>query len=78
MAIHRDIAKELLDYLTNRPNGEDTLEGITEWFTRMDKGAYAMDALNAALNVLVEKGEVEEIKARKDFFAYRVKKRQKV
>ena len=73
-----DIARELLEYLANRPNGEDTLEGISEWFARMDKDTYAKDALNAALNILVEKGELEKIKVRKDFFAYRVKKGQKV
>jgi hypothetical protein len=73
-----DIAKELLDYLANRPNREDTLDEITEWFVRMDKGAYAKDALNAALNILVEKGDLEEIKLQKDFFAYRVKKGQRV
>ncbi len=73
-----DMAQKIIDYLESRPDREDTLEGITNWWIRMDKGAYAVDALKATLNILVEKGELEEMKARKDFFTYRITKRQKV
>jgi Fe2+ or Zn2+ uptake regulation protein len=71
-------AQKIIDYLESRPDGEDTLEGIMNWWIRMDKGTHAVDQLKATLNILVEKGELEEMKARKDFFTYRITKRQNV
>jgi hypothetical protein len=73
-----DIIQKIIDYLEHRPDGEDTLEGITNWWIRMDKGVYAVDELKAALSILVEKGELDEMKARKDLVTYRITKRQKV
>ena len=73
-----EMTQQIINYLKNRPDGKDTLEGITNWWISMDKGAYAVDEIKAVLNILVEKGELEEIKARKDLFIYRITKRQQV
>jgi hypothetical protein len=70
-----DIARDILDYLAKRPDGQDTFEGISDWFVRMDKGAYTVDVLKTTLDLLVEQGEVEKMTTRKDFSQYRVKRR---
>jgi hypothetical protein len=33
-------AREVLDYLATRPDEEDTLEGITSWWMKSDKGKH--------------------------------------
>jgi hypothetical protein len=73
-----EMAQKIIDYLENRPDGEDTLEGITNWWIRMNKGTHAVDELKATLNILVEKDELEEMKVRKDLVTYQITKRQKV
>jgi len=78
MTKRTDITQKIIDYLESRPDREDTLEGLTNWWIRMDKGSYAVDELKATLNMMVENGELEELQARKDFFTYRITKRQKV
>jgi len=73
-----DMIQKIIDYLDSRPDGEDTLEGITKWWIRMDKGTYAVDELKATLNILLEKGELDERKVWNDLVTYRTTKRQKV
>lgn len=72
------IAKEILAYLLNRPEAEDSLEGMMNWWLRSGKGGHAIDEVRDALDLLIDKGEIEEVKSQQDIFIYKVKKRLKV
>jgi hypothetical protein len=78
MVRHGEIAEKILDYLATRPEEKDTLEGIMNWWMKSDKGKHAIDELEDALNVMLAKGELEEVRGKKDILAYKVKKRLKV
>jgi len=68
-------ARQVLDYLATRPEKEDTLEGITNWGMKSDKGKHAIDELEDTLNLMLAEGELEKIHVKKDIIAYKVKKR---
>ncbi|MEW6110080.1 MAG: hypothetical protein AB1632_13080 [Nitrospirota bacterium] len=78
MPKQEEIAQKILTYLASCPEGEDTIEGITNWWLKLNKGRHAQDEIKYALDLLLERGELEETRARKDIFIYRVKKGQKV
>ena len=78
MSNQTEIAQKILSYLKKHPNAEDTLEGIVNWWLRSDRGEQAIDEVKDALNLLIEKGDVEEIKGKKDIVIYKVRKRLKV
>jgi len=71
-------ARQVLDYLTTRPDEEDTLEGITNWWLKSDQGKHAIDELEDTLNMMLAKGELEKIHLKKDIVVYKVKKRLNV
>ena len=68
-------AREVLDYLATRPDEEDTLEGITNWWMKSDKGKHAIDELEDTLNLMLAEGELEKIHVKKDIVVYKLKKR---
>lgn len=68
-------ARQVLDYLATRPEEEDTLEGITNWWMKSDKGKHAIDELEDTLNLMLAEGELEKIHVKKDIVVYKVKKR---
>jgi hypothetical protein len=78
MARHEEITRKILDYLAARPEEEDTLEGIMNWWMKSNKGRHATDELEDALNSMLARGELEKKKVKKDMFVYRVKKKLKV
>ncbi len=68
-------AREVLDYLATRPEQEDTLEGLASWWMKSDKGKHAIDELEDILNLMLAKGELEKINAKKDVVVYKIRKR---
>lgn len=78
MITREEIAQKVLEYLSSRPAAEDTLDGIMNWWLRYDKGSHATDEVKDALNLLLQKDDLEEIKGQKDIFLYKVKRRLKV
>ena len=70
--------QKILTYLGNRPEKEDTLEGITNWWIKSDKGSHGVEEVLYALQLLIEQHEIEEVKVRKDVLLYRARKRQNV
>jgi len=70
--------QKILSYLGNRPEKEDTLEGITNWWIKSDKGSHGVEEVLYALQILVEQSEIEEVKVSKDFIVYRAGKRQNI
>ena len=69
-----EIVQKILTYLENRPDREDTLEGIAGWWIKTDKGSHGVEEVLYALNLLIEKGDIEEVKASRDVLVYRAKK----
>jgi hypothetical protein len=74
MVKHAEIAREIMDYLSARAEKRDTLEGIITWLQRSDKGGPVAHDVEMAVNALLEKGELEEIREKKEVIHYRVKK----
>jgi hypothetical protein len=68
-------SRRVLDYLATRPGEEDTLEGITNWWLRSDKGRRAVEELEETLNMMLLEDELEKIHVKEDVVVYRVKKR---
>jgi len=49
-------AGEILSYLANHPQANDTLEGIVEWWLLQQKIEYQTKVVSEALADLVERG----------------------
>lgn len=73
-----EAAGQILDYLATKPEKEDTLEGIANWWIKSDKGRRSVDELQGSLNLMVARGEIERVRIKRDIFVYRVKKRLNV
>lgn len=54
-----EIAREILAYLSDHPQANDTLEGIIEWWLLERKIRNQSAAVKEALEGLIEKGLVE-------------------
>ncbi|MBZ0157453.1 MAG: hypothetical protein K8I29_14745 [Alphaproteobacteria bacterium] len=68
-----DVSQEILTYLSLHPEGE-TGEEITDWWMRADKGHHATEEVRQALALLLEKGEIEEVRGKKRPVLYRIKR----
>lgn len=72
-----EIADEIVAYLSRQPDAKDTLEGIMGWWVRGDKGSHGMQEIRDALKLLIDTGEVVEIKDKEGKAAlYRAKKKR--
>jgi hypothetical protein len=71
------VVDEILGYLSRQPEGEATLENITNWWVRADKGSHSVKDVGDALKALVERGELEELKSKQPVAAYRLIKQKK-
>ena len=54
------IAEELLRYLSLNVAAKDTKEGIAKWWIARQRIAESLKAVDAALALLIERGEVLE------------------
>ncbi len=71
-------ARDVLAYLATKPDGEDTLEGITNWWMKSDKGKHAIEELEDILNLMLARGELKKSLVQKDVVVYSVKKKLNV
>jgi len=71
-------SRDVLDYLATKPDGEDTLEGITNWWMKSDKGKHAVEELEDLLSLMIARGELKKSLVKKDIVVYTVKKRLNV
>jgi len=76
MVEQTETVQKILTYLENRPDREDTLEGITGWWVKTNKGSHGVEEVLYALNLLIEKGDLEEVKVSRDVLMYRAKRKQ--
>jgi hypothetical protein len=55
------IATEILAYLVDHPNAQDTLDGILQWWLLERHIKYQKEVVKEALSELIEKGLLLEI-----------------
>ena len=67
-----EIAREILAYLAEHPEAQDTLDGTIQWWLLERKSKYQTDIVRKALAELVAKEFLLEWKARDDRIHYRV------
>jgi hypothetical protein len=68
----RDIAREILSYLAEHPEAQDTLEGIAEWWLLERKIQYQARLIQGVVSELVDKGLVLECKQQDEGTHYRL------
>jgi hypothetical protein len=71
-----EIAKEILAYLAEHPDAQDTLEGIVQWWLLERKVMYQTKAVAEALADLVSERFVLEIKDRDLESRYRINRQK--
>jgi hypothetical protein len=74
------IAHEILAYLTDHPDAQDTLEGVVEWWLLERKIKYHMALVRDVLSGLVAKGFLLESRKgdeRNKRYHYRINKDKK-
>jgi hypothetical protein len=54
------LAEAILAYLSECPNGEDTAEGVTEWWVMRQRVRAQVEAVARVLSALVARGVLEE------------------
>ena len=57
----RELARCLLDYLSEHPQATDTLEGIAEWWVMREQVRVDVKLLERVLRRLTEQGFLEEV-----------------
>ena len=72
MKTHVELARGIVEYLSAHPGAEDSREEITAWLLGQDKGRVRPDDIEHALNLLIEKGEIEVATAKQDVVIYRM------
>ncbi len=63
VARNRIVAREILQYLIEHPNGKDTMEGILKYWLPKAREGREEEEINEALDFLVSKGWMSERKA---------------
>lgn len=66
-----EIAREILAYLVDHPDAQDTLEGIIQWWLLERKIKYQTDMVKQTIAELVEKGFILEERAKDSRVHYR-------
>jgi len=76
IAGEQQIEYEILAYLTEHPDAQDTLEGIVEWWFLEQQIKYRTAQVKKALTELVAKGLVLERKGRDTRVHYQINRRK--
>jgi len=63
VARNRIVAREILQYLIEHPNGKDTMEGILKYWLPKARVGREEEEISEALDFLVSKGWMSERKA---------------
>ena len=67
-----DLASQLLSYLAENPDAQDTLEGIVDWWLMQQRIEYEISRVKDALTWLVSSGLVVEASGRDSRVFYRL------
>ena len=71
-----EIASEILAYLAEHPDAQDTLDGIAQWWLVERKIRCQTSAVEEALADLVAKGLLVEVKRQYSIPLYRARRRK--
>ena len=71
----RELAKMVLGYLNEHPNGMDTLQGIAEWWIPRQQVRVNVERLARTLDDLTRDGVLEQIGAKGDTL-YRLRNKE--
>ena len=66
------ITCEILAYLAEHPDAQDTVEGIAEWWLLEQKIKHTTTEVKKSLSELVDKGFIVECKGKNSHTCYRV------
>lgn len=72
----RVIEKDIVDYLSRHPAAEDTLEGVIEWWLLEQRIQQTVLDVKAALDKLVAKNMVREIRRADGRVSYSLPRRK--
>ena len=80
MPTNIDIQEGILNYLSQNPEANDTLEGIMEWWLLTYRINFEMKKVKAAISSLIKDGWIIETKRKDSTVHYRLnpKKRQEI
>ena len=67
-----NLASQLLSYLAENPDAQDTLEGIVDWWLMQQRIEYEISRVKDALTWLVSSGLVVEASGRDSRVFYRL------
>ena len=76
LSCDQPIAEEILGYLVARPNAQDTLEGIVEWWLLEQKIAVQTARVKEALAGLIADGLIIEGRAGESRGLYKLNRRR--
>ncbi len=76
MTIENEIARDILAYLIDNPDAQDTLEGIIQWWLLEQKIKYQTKMVKEALEELVANGLILERKTENSNTSYRINKEE--
>ncbi len=76
MTIENEVARDILAYLVDNPDAQDTLEGIIQWWLLEQKIKYQTKMVKEALEELVKNGLILERKAENSKTSYRINKEE--
>ena len=71
MNTRNEISKQILNYLKKNPAAADTLEGITDWWLKLERVDQAVDKVAEALEVLIKAGSIKAVKSENGKILYR-------
>ena len=70
------MAREILAYLNEHPDAQDTLDGIAQWWSSRSAIRYDRAALEQALGELTRQGMIMEINVQGSAPMYRLRRRK--
>jgi len=76
VTIENEIARDILAYLIDNPDAQDTLEGIIQWWLLEQKIKYQTKMVKEALEELVANGLILERKTENSNTSYRINKEE--
>jgi hypothetical protein len=71
-----EIVREILAYLAEHPDAQDTLDGIVQWWLLERKIRYHVSMVKDALAELVQKGLLIEIKGKESHTRYQLNQKR--
>lgn len=63
-----DVVRLIKNYLKKNPKSEDTVRGITQWWVKQQQYADSFVAVDKALKMLAERGDIDAVKRCEDTY----------